>query len=55
MSVTLRHTAHESVVISFVNITGITLAEGRQKVLISELQHRTRNLLAVVQSLAQQR
>jgi two-component system CheB/CheR fusion protein len=44
----------EGAVISFVNVTGMTLAEERQQVLIAELQHRTRNLLAVVQSIAHQ-
>ena len=44
----------EGAVISFVNVTGMTLAEEKQHVLIAELQHRTRNLLAVVQSIAQQ-
>lgn len=42
----------EGVVIAFIDITTITLAESRQQVLISELQHRTRNLLTVVQSIA---
>jgi two-component system CheB/CheR fusion protein len=42
------------VVIAFVNVTSLTEAEARQQVLISELQHRTRNLLAVVQSIALQ-
>jgi two-component system CheB/CheR fusion protein len=44
----------EGVVVTFVDVTGVTRAERRQRVLIAELQHRTRNLLAVVQSLAQQ-
>ena len=47
-----RRTA--GVVISFVNVTGMTRAEGRQQVLIAELQHRTRNLLAVVQAIARE-
>jgi two-component system, chemotaxis family, CheB/CheR fusion protein len=42
----------EGVVIAFIDITNITVAEGRQNVLIAELQHRTRNLLTVVQSVA---
>ncbi|MBV9655463.1 MAG: PAS domain-containing protein [Acetobacteraceae bacterium] len=42
------------VVVTFVNVTGMVEAEERQRVLIGELQHRTRNLLAVVQSIAQQ-
>jgi two-component system, chemotaxis family, CheB/CheR fusion protein len=44
----------EGIVIAFVDITNITRAEARQDVLIAELQHRTRNLLTVVQSIAQQ-
>jgi two-component system CheB/CheR fusion protein len=40
------------VVVSFVDVTGLTLAEDRQKVLIGELHHRTRNLLTVVQAIA---
>jgi two-component system, chemotaxis family, CheB/CheR fusion protein len=44
----------EGVVVTFVNVTGLTQAEIRQQVLIAELQHRTRNLLAVVSSIAQQ-
>ncbi|PRX32181.1 two-component system CheB/CheR fusion protein [Paraburkholderia sp. BL18I3N2] len=44
----------EGVVITFLNVTGLTHAETRQKVLIAELQHRTRNLLALVESLARQ-
>jgi two-component system CheB/CheR fusion protein len=40
------------VVISFVDITGLTHAEGQQNVLIAELHHRTRNLLTVVQAIA---
>jgi two-component system CheB/CheR fusion protein len=46
------HQKVEGVVIAFVDITTITLAEARQSVLIAELQHRTRNLLTVVQSVA---
>jgi two-component system CheB/CheR fusion protein len=44
----------EGVVVAFVNITGLVNAEQRQDVLIAELQHRTRNLLSVIQSIAQQ-
>jgi two-component system CheB/CheR fusion protein len=35
-------------------VTSLTQSEARQRLLIAELQHRTRNLLSVVQSLAQQ-
>lgn len=44
----------DGVVIAFVDVTGMVHAEARQNVLIAELQHRTRNLLAVIQSIAQQ-
>jgi len=46
--------AIDGVVASFVDVTLLTDAEGRQQVLIAELQHRTRNLLTVVQSIAAQ-
>jgi two-component system CheB/CheR fusion protein len=42
------------VVVTFIDVTTLTRSEARQQVLIGELQHRTRNLLAIVQSLAQQ-
>ncbi|QYD67047.1 PAS domain-containing protein [Paraburkholderia edwinii] len=44
----------DGVVMAFVDVTGMVNAEERQNVLIAELQHRTRNLLAVIQSIAQQ-
>lgn len=44
----------DGLVITFLNITGLTRAETRQKMLIAELQHRTRNLLALVESVALQ-
>ena len=44
----------QGVVVTFVDVTSLVRAEHRQHVLISELQHRTRNLLALVQSLAKQ-
>jgi two-component system CheB/CheR fusion protein len=44
----------EGVVVTFLNVTGLTVAETRQKVLIAELQHRTRNLLSLVESIALQ-
>jgi two-component system CheB/CheR fusion protein len=44
----------EGIVVTFIDVTSLTHAEGRQRVLIAELQHRTRNLLAIVQSIAQQ-
>jgi two-component system CheB/CheR fusion protein len=42
------------VVVSFVDVTSLTQAEAHQRVLLAEVQHRTRNLLAVVQSIATQ-
>jgi two-component system CheB/CheR fusion protein len=44
----------QGVVVTFVNISSLTQAERLQQILIAELQHRTRNLLALVQSLALQ-
>ncbi|MGU3539757.1 CheR family methyltransferase [Methylobacterium sp. A54F] len=44
----------EGVVVTFVDVTSLTRAEMRQRILVAELQHRTRNLLAVVQSIARQ-
>ena len=44
--------AAEGVVVTVIDVTSLTRAEARQRVLIAELQHRTRNLLAVVQSIA---
>ncbi|MFL9876576.1 CheR family methyltransferase [Paraburkholderia megapolitana] len=44
----------DGIVVTFVNVTGLTQAEVRQRVLIAELQHRTRNLLAVVDAIAAQ-
>ena len=43
---------NEGVVVTFINVTNLTIAEAQQRLLIAELQHRTRNLLAVVQSIA---
>jgi two-component system, chemotaxis family, CheB/CheR fusion protein len=40
------------VVLTFVDVTAITRAEERQRLLLSELQHRVRNTLAVVRSIA---
>jgi two-component system CheB/CheR fusion protein len=42
----------DGVVVTFLNVTNLTRAEQRQKVLVAELQHRTRNLLAIVESIA---
>jgi two-component system CheB/CheR fusion protein len=40
------------VVVSFIDVTAITRAEERQHLLLAELQHRVRNTLAVVRSIA---
>jgi two-component system CheB/CheR fusion protein len=40
------------VVVTFVDISSLTLAEDRQRILVAELHHRTRNLLTVVQAIA---
>jgi len=40
------------VVITFIDITAITRAEERQRLLLAELQHRVRNTLSVVRSIA---
>ncbi|NOG72032.1 CheR family methyltransferase [Roseicella sp. DB1501] len=42
------------VVLTFVDVAGLTQAEAQQRVLIAELQHRTRNLLNVVQAIVMQ-
>ncbi len=42
------------VVVTFIDVTGLIHAEQKQLVLIAELQHRTRNMLTFVQSLAMQ-
>ena len=44
----------DGVVITFIDITSLWRAEARQNVLIAELQHRTRNLLGITQSIAAQ-
>ncbi|WP_268894108.1 chemotaxis protein CheB [Teichococcus coralli] len=43
----------EGVVVSIIDVSNLTRAEARQRMLVAELQHRTRNLLGVVQSIAQ--
>ena len=40
------------VVITFVDVTAVTRAEERQRLLLAELQHRVRNTLGVVRSIA---
>lgn len=43
----------EGVVVTFLDITNV-MHDSRQRVLIGELQHRTRNLMTIVQSIARQ-
>jgi two-component system CheB/CheR fusion protein len=51
-----RDAGHEiqGLVVSFLDLSDMMDAEARQGVLLAELQHRTRNLLAIVQSIASQ-
>ena len=44
----------DGVVVSFVDVTSLTSAERHQRLLVAELQHRTRNLLNVVQAIVVQ-
>ncbi len=44
----------DGVVVTFLDVSGLMRAESRQRILIAELQHRTRNLLALVQAIATQ-
>lgn len=44
----------DGVVAAFVDVTNLTRAEDHQRVLIAELQHRTRNLLGIIASIAVQ-
>ena len=44
----------DGAVATFVDVTGLTQAEAKLRVLVTELQHRTRNLLGVVQAIARQ-
>jgi two-component system CheB/CheR fusion protein len=44
----------QGVVLTFVDITSLVTHEAHQQMLVGEVQHRTRNLLAVVQSMAKQ-
>ncbi|MGH7025105.1 MAG: CheR family methyltransferase [Caulobacteraceae bacterium] len=44
----------EGVVLTFVDVTTLTRAEAHQKVLIAELNHRVKNMLTVVISIAEQ-
>jgi len=44
----------DGVILTFIDVTTLTEAEENQRVLIAELQHRTRNLLAVIQGIANQ-
>jgi two-component sensor histidine kinase len=42
-------------VVTFVDVTLVTRAEERQMLLLAELQHRVRNTLGVVHSIARRR
>jgi two-component system CheB/CheR fusion protein len=42
------------VVVTFIDVTGITQAEAHQRVLIAELNHRVKNMLTVVIAIAEQ-
>jgi two-component system CheB/CheR fusion protein len=44
----------EGVVATFVDVTGLARSEARQRTLVSELNHRVKNTLAVIMSIAQQ-
>ena len=46
--------AAEGVIITFVDVTGVTEAEAHQRVLIAELNHRVKNMLAVAVGVARQ-
>ena len=48
------HGVVDGAAVTFVDVTGLTRAETRLRVLVAELQHRTRNLLGVVQAIARQ-
>jgi two-component system CheB/CheR fusion protein len=43
----------DGVVLTFVDVTGLSQAEERQRVMVAELNHRVRNMLAVVMGVAQ--
>jgi two-component system, chemotaxis family, CheB/CheR fusion protein len=44
----------DGVLLTFVDVTGLVEAEEHQRVLVAELNHRVRNMLAVAVSLAKQ-
>ena len=44
----------EGATVSFIDITGLNRAESQLRVTVAELQHRTRNVLGVVQAIARQ-
>jgi two-component system CheB/CheR fusion protein len=49
-----RNNAIEGVVLTFFDVTGLVAAEAQQRVMVQELNHRVRNMLAVVSAMAQQ-
>jgi two-component system CheB/CheR fusion protein len=48
------HQRSQGVVLTFVDVTGIVEAETRQRILVSELNHRVRNMLGVVTAVVNQ-
>lgn len=42
----------EGVVATFLDVTSLTVSEARQRTMVAELQHRTRNLLTIVETIA---
>ena len=46
------HQRAEGVVVTFIDVTSLVQSEERQRLLVNELHHRTRNLLGVVQTVA---
>jgi two-component system CheB/CheR fusion protein len=44
----------DGVILTFIDVTTLIEAEENQRVLIAELQHRTRNLLAVIHGITNQ-
>jgi two-component system, chemotaxis family, CheB/CheR fusion protein len=49
-----RNNAIDGVVLTFVDVTGLVAAEAQQRAMVEELNHRVRNMLAVVSAMAHQ-
>ena len=49
-----RNNTIDGVVLTFVDVTGLAAAEAQQRTMVEELNHRVRNMLAVVSAMAQQ-